>query len=433
MAALLISIVWPAFAFGMLLTIPVLKVVLRRAAGGLLAGYTYDMAVVLLAIIAAALHRARQAERHPLPIPPRVIVAWLVLAVLIWLRLPASANQEYGFKKALIFSIFDTCAVLSVVLMLVTPRDGRQILRLIVMGGILSSMALPLFGSTIGSYEGARFSIQGASPLGVADLAANAILILLSTWIADRSPKRTLLVVIVVPLSALAIFMSGTRGPIFAIPLVLPLIFWFYRRSLNFQGVMAALIGFGLMAVVTAYLVNPSYLTRFSRDAVHSGLSARMHMVNVTLRGIVRNPILGNGTGDTSVQLHGVADAEGSYPHNHLLEVFNELGIFGMIAWVTIMASGLAAGWELRKPEWDNTEAKFIGVALYACFVYQAIQSFKAGTFAAAYMQYFFCFATIAAHELRKRDLQIWRMNQQLFMRAQTPLAPAQSITTPAP
>ena len=418
LGALMVSVIWPPFAFGLLLTIPVLKVVFRKAAGGLLTGYTYDMAVVMLAIIGAAIHRARQPNRHPLPIPGYVITAWLVIIMLMWVRLPASGFIEYGFKKTVIFSIFNTCTVASVLLMFVTPGDGRRMLRMFVFSGVVASLAMLVFGSATAEYKGARVSISGASPLGVADLAANAVIILLCAWIADRSSARLLKVVTLVPLCTLAIFMSGTRGPIFTIPVVLPVVFWLYRRRLNFQAVIVAMIGFGLIVLVTAYVLNPDYLTRFTGAGLDRGLSHRMTMFTTTIEGFLANPILGNGPGDTSVQLFGPSH-EGSYPHNHLLEVANELGIFGLAAWLTIMIAALRSGVELSKPEWEGTEAKFTGVAIYACFLYYFIASFKAGSYSANYMTYFYAIATIAAYELRRRDRAIWQSQFFQFVTSQ--------------
>src|SRR5690606_35821181 len=124
------------------------------------------------------------------------------------------------------------------------------------------------------------------------------------------------------------------------------------------------------------------------------GFSGRFQMLAVTLRGIASSPIIGNGTGDTSYQMTGTVAAE-VYPHNHVAEITNELGIVGLAAWLTLVISALRAGLQLGRPEWDGTLAKDVGVPFFVGAAYFMLITFKGGSYAHSYMVYFYIITTI--------------------------------------
>ncbi len=406
--------IMPWFGFLLLVTIPLVKVLLRHVAGGLLVGYTYDLAVVFLAIIGAIMHRMRNPQKQPVRLPGHLVLCWFVLCLLLWGRTLIGA-PEFGWalKKSLIFSIFNTMAIATLPLFMLSATEGRTLLRLLVFAGVVSSLAVPVFGRGIADWEGSRVSLGGASPLAVADLGANAIIVLIS-WLIERpGTKNLVLAGVCIPICALAIILTGTRGPILGIPLLLPILFWLYRRRVNFQTAIGSMFGLGFIVVVTAIIIDPSRLARFSGEELGSSVGNRVVRVQKTVSGFVRSPVIGHGTGSTSMLVNeGVKGIEG-HPHNHLLEVAYELGLVGLVCWGTLIVAGLRAGWTLSRGEWENTDAKFVAVPMYMGFLYHVLMSFKMGTFTASYMMYFYLMATILLAEQRKRDYALWQQQMQ--------------------
>lgn len=400
--------VWPWLGYGLLVSIPVVKVLLRNVAGGLLSGYTYDVAAALLALLGALIHRSRRRNLCGAPIPGYLVACWCALIVMLWGRSIGAPNVDWAIKKSLIFSIFNTLALASLPAYLLSPREARWLLRTFLIVGIVASLALPIFGKGTEDYQGARVSLGQTSPLLMSGLIVNAMIIMLCMLISKRTTANIALSAVFIPVCALAVFLTGTRGPFFVLPILLPVVFWFYRRKLNFQAAMACLVGLGLVVVVTVFIVDPSKLARFSGGAMVDAVKSRIAFSMITIRGFLSSPIIGTGTGSTAYLITGRADGI-IYPHNHMLEVACELGIFGLIAWALIMIAGFRAGWSLTRPEWEDTEAKYVGVPIFMGFLYEFITSFKMGTFCASYMLYFYLFATIILGSLRQRDLMLWR------------------------
>ncbi|MFQ5806550.1 MAG: O-antigen ligase family protein [Phycisphaerae bacterium] len=401
---------WPSLGFGLLFTIPAVKVIMKKAVPGLLTSYTYDMAVVLLVIVGALFYGVRRRRGAPLPIPRLIAAAWLLIILLLWIRLPGSHSIGYGYKKALIFSIFNTLAVATIPLYLLGPWEARKMLRILLIAGVATSVAMPLYGTGTGEWEGARVSLAGGSPLAVADLSSFGIIVLISAFIGRPSARRLALVVAAVPVCALAIWLSGTRGPVIAIPPLVLAVLWFYRREINFRAAVAALVGLSVVGGITARILDPTMLHRFTLQSFEKGFQIRINLSKTALAGFWRRPLFGNGTGDWAYQFSGNPDYEG-WPHNHMFEIANELGVLGLAAWLTLVGYALRAGWSLSRREWDGSEAKSVGVPVYMGFLYGLIFSFKTGSYTASYMTYFFLIATIVLYQLRLRDKAAWQVS----------------------
>lgn len=433
----ILVLLYPSLGIGLLVTIPVVKTLVQMRMGPLLGNYTYDIAVAVVALIAAAVHRLRAGQGRPLGVPVSAIVAWIALVVLIWGTIPISRHPDYGFKKALIFSIFNTMAVAAIVLYVTSSRDARVVLRVILVAGVGASLALPAFGSGWEHrwYEGARQTLGLANPLMIADVAAYTVVILLSRLLAFRNMTSAMLLVLTVPPAALAIYMTQTRGPFVAIPIVLLAMLWFYRRQVSFRAAGLTIGVLAIAAYVSSVLIDPSRGERFTEAAITQGISERTAMFRMTVFGFFRSPVLGNGAGDTAYQITGGNFVE-TYPHNHVLEVANELGLGGLAAWCWLVGLGLISVWGLTAREWDNSEAKYVGVTIFGLLVYNLLMSLKTGTFAASNHLYMFLFATIvlAAHRRIEaagalgagRFIGRWRSaeDERVLAAAQQALAP---------
>lgn len=399
LGALLVVVALPSLGIALVLSIPVFKFYLRTIAPSLMQAYTYDMAVVLIAFVGVLIHRLR----HPSPrisMPFGFICCWLLIVLLMWSRLPASHSPEYGFKKCLIFSIFNSLACLVCFIYLTSTVRAKRVLQMALLIGVIATVGLGLFGRSLVEFVSTRSTWLGASPLGVADACVHMIIIAFCSWLAQHNMRRLVLLIVVVPLGIYAIIKTGTRGGILLPPVGMMAALWMYRRRIG----LGKLAGGALVVIATvaAYgeLVRPEMLSRFAGGAVDSGFRVRLELADITWTGFLENPIIGNGTGDTSYQISG-SGAE-DYPHNHILEIANELGVFGLFAFLGLIAYGLRAAWRMSGRAYDGTDEKTVGVTAFACFVYHFLVGMKAGTYSASYLMYFFLTLTILIDRLAR-------------------------------
>ena len=235
-----------------------------------------------------------------------------------------------------------------------------------------------------------------AHVFGVADACVHASFVLLSLWLARRRLWLLIALIAAVPLLVYTITATGTRAALFLPPATMLAIFWFYRGRVNF----AAIIGGSVAAVAIGYIIagilTPDLLARFSPDLVREGLNVRIYMIRETWTGFLQAPFLGNGTGDTNFQF--------GKPHNHVLEVANELGLMGLVPYLLLLGFGLRAGFRLCSKRLDGTQVKEVAVPIFACFLYQILLSFKAGSYAAVYLEYFFLVLVLVIERLYLRE-----------------------------
>jgi len=169
--------------------------------------------------------------------------------------------------------------------------------------------------------------------------------------------------------------------------------------------------------VVSARTITTEMLFRFSGKRIDEGIATRMYMISNSMKGFLRSPIIGTGTGDTAFQLKGF-DAE-YYPHNHIVEVANELGVMGLALYVIMFVYGFRTMKWMGKKRWDNTSYKNAGLPiLLGCLFYVAI-SFKMGTYAVNYMGYIFLVILVQLDYLRIKEMRAHPVNMQLV---QTPV-----------
>lgn len=407
---LVIVIVRPTLGFLLLATIHVVKGGLRMRFPALMEGFTYDMALVGLVLPAAIIYRFRKTGGFSLRLPTLFVASWILFAILMWVRLPGSHSVDYGWKKCLIFSIFTTLACLSCVIYVVSTVEIQRLAIVFVAAGAVAMLAVTFLGQATESYRGARFSVEGTGPLGLANLGGQMVIMLFAMWILRPRLPLLLIAAALTALGVYGIFLTGTRGPLFAIAAAVPLLLWFARRRLSLGvTVGVALVGLAI-AAVPMYAVTQDMLFRFTHRRLSEGLAVRFDMTFKAIDGFLGSPLIGTGTGDTAYQLFGYG-AEG-YPHNHVVEVANELGIFGLALYLIMFGYGFRVATWLGKKPWEKTDFKRIGLPLFLGFLFYVAISFKMGTYAVNYMGFIFLVLLVQLDQLRRDQVQLWRQSQ---------------------
>jgi O-antigen ligase len=237
--------------------------------------------------------------------------------------------------------------------------------------------------------------------LAPADFAAYLVIILISYWSARRNLISLAYTLIITPLALVIILLTGARGALFALPLVLVFPFVAFRRPFDLKAPIFLFTLILLLCLVFLQIAgNMIVEQRLNKDSVESGLDIRVLLSKIVFTAWLEAPLLGNGTGDTSVQIDAKFDAV-SYPHNVLLEIANELGLIGLAPFLVLILFAINGARYLYREMRENNQKWYV-VSLFTCFFYQFLLSFKTGSYAGSNMFYFFLGLTIAlTHSLR--------------------------------
>lgn len=222
--------------------------------------------------------------------------------------------------------------------------DREQIRRFFFYCGLLSVvMILPSFYELLANpiyLEYGRFSIfifadKGDNPIQFG-IAFAMLLIVLMFHIAEQR-KPTLWHAILVLPSIYLMVRSGARGPLISFVVVLvAYVVWLggmrlRGRTLLIVALAGLLVGAFFFIPNSTFdmyqaLVDQTIIT--SRDPSANSIQERKILMDMAIREFLENPLIGVGTGNSSGGI--------GYPHNALVEVAAEFGLFGLLIFLTL-------------------------------------------------------------------------------------------------
>jgi O-antigen ligase len=291
----------------------------------------------------------------------RLILAWSLVFV-VWTLLtlawaPAPATAERPVKELLY-------AGLGLVLLLGTITERRHVrwLMMAFVAGAALSVAWgaakgglsPTAASEVANVDG-RFQGGAGDPNFLAALLVPAIMLAggLAAW---RSASRRALLALATAIIAVGLAATQSRGGLIAavVCAVVALGIWRGRR-----GLILGLIGLAGLATVIFFAVNPAAWHRIS--AGNSSGSGRIDIWTVAWRVVHDHPFFGVGIAQfPEVSPHYVLQPgaleyvsliveKHIVVHNLYLELWAETGIFGLLLFVGLIATSLAAAWRAAR------------------------------------------------------------------------------------
>lgn len=222
--------------------------------------------------------------------------------------------------------------------------DREQVKRFFLYCGLLAVlMILPSFYELWANpfyLEYGRFSIfifadKGDNPIQFG-IAFAILLIVLMFRVTEQRKLRLWHVMVAIP-SVYLMVRSGARGPLisFVVVLVAYVVWLGGLRPRNRWVLISALAALLVAAfflvpggTVDMYqaLVDQTIIT--SRDPSANSVQERMILIDMAIKEFLEHPLIGVGTGNSSGGL--------GYPHNALVEVAAEFGIFGLLLFLTL-------------------------------------------------------------------------------------------------
>lgn len=403
MLAIIVVSMWPSLGILMLLSIILVKLLLRFYMP-FLVSYTYDMGVVMIALIGAVIHRLRHPKQIKFSMPTGFWMCWGVLVLLHWLRLPGSREMQWGYEKSLIFTVFNTSVLIVLATYVVSLKEVKRILMIVVLLAAINVVCLLQYGVGMDRWEGARMTFGGANPLVLADLCALGVVVIATVWLAQRKIWQLLLFVVGTPVLLYAIIMTGTRSPVIALPIVLLVVVILYMELKNAVALALALLVIVAVGFFITQIVDETMLRRFNIESMGAGAAVRKYMIGTAVQGFLGSPFWGTGTGDMKYQLVSDGFFGMRYPHNHVAEVANEFGIIGLLPYLILVGYGFRSGWRLfRAKSFMDPQLRMVGVCAFGCYVSMFLTTMKAGTFSSGAITYFFLGLTVVTSDLAVR------------------------------
>ncbi len=324
------------------------------------------------AIAIAAMRRDESAGTRALATVP-VAMAFFLLAMML-LRLGPSPAQGWGSTKIQLYMADNFVFMVGAVY--VGTRGESRRLFLLVTFACLAIGALYVVGqlaSGAGTQKiSGRFSIGTQEyPIYLGRDSATGLLI--GTYLVLASPTRRLrlLATAALPVLAIALLASGSRGPVVAFVVAFFALVALAAADRRRRRQLGIVVGALLIAAVLVPFVVPGSAVGRSLSTIigsASGLSSngRSSEWANAFAAFSQNTWLGLGTGGFAK-----IDPILQYPHNILLEVGVELGILGVIAVVVMIGSmfrRLISIWRAGLPD-DRLESSLLIALLLMALV----------------------------------------------------------------
>lgn len=275
------------------------------------------------------------AGSHNLRSGVAVPILYIALLALLIIMYPYTRAPEVGSRKILLFSYVSVCVIAPSILIR-RREDLHLIVQCIMYIGIAVGVLLVFLGRGINSYESARITLGFSNPLGPSELAASSIIIALLYILIAR---RMFWLVFFIPLCLFGMILTGSRGSILGIPVVLGLILWSSRYKHIGRGLLALVFAAVIFGAILLTIESIGGGQRLNVRSLMDGFTYRVSLIQQVIHeAMSRGFILGGGPGDSAFSL---SDADfWSYPHNSIAEAFADLGLVGMI--LILVLFGLA-------------------------------------------------------------------------------------------
>jgi O-antigen ligase len=236
----------------------------------------------------------------------------------------------YAVEKASRFFTLTLLATLAPAFLVRTQDELRRFLSGFLLLCAIVVVAAPVMilneGNTLD-----RLAVFSATTIGTG--RAIGVVTLLATLLWFETPiSRTLLAVLLIILPTLLIA-TGSRGPLFAVPVALILTLVLFRKTIQVSFIriaIVALLGIIVFRVSLPLVPWESVLRveAFASGELNTSETEREDFVSQSLQGIAHYP-LGLGLGGFASKYGVEADSNArEFPHNILLEAFLEGGWF---------------------------------------------------------------------------------------------------------
>jgi O-antigen ligase len=306
---------------------------------------TAGLAILVLLVLALRLLGGDPVRRPPAALlVPLLVIGAAVLLGLLW-----SGAPDYGREKAVKYFSVTLLAALAPFVLLTTERELRRFLYTIAVGALVVAALTLVTEPTVAEGIATEYDTQGRYSFGGQIFPARflctgaLILFLLPGMISSRWRFMA-------PLAGLGVMVVaigyGARGPIaaFVATLVAVALVFALRSARSLAAVLAAVV---IGAAALPFVTVPSSASERLREAASDPIATvrgdtRWILYNQAIELIELHPVIGSGTGTFGAYVSIVSPPRQRllYPHNIFLEVWAELGIVPLLAYMVAVGGG---------------------------------------------------------------------------------------------
>jgi len=255
---------------------------------------------------------------------PRDFVFYIPLLALMFISLTYTPDFAAGLDKTLRFIFLTLMGAISPFLLVDTPEKIRRFLVGLVLGGILMSVNSFFM---LGGED--RLTAPSGETTALGFSAGLALVIIWALWFPRMSLFRRILLYPFIAVLMVALVGSGGRFANVGTAVCIGLSILFYRKLIVDLAVM---LGAGIAALpfVRIPAASLDYLASLAHP--HQAFGTRTDLMFFGLRTFLDHPLLGVGIqGYRYVTPNPLTY---NFPHNLLLELGAELGIFAIITFL---------------------------------------------------------------------------------------------------
>jgi O-antigen ligase len=275
---------------------------------------------------------------------PKEFVFYVPLLALMFVSLTYTPDLAAGVDKTLRFIFLTLMGAISPFLLVDTPQKVRRFLAGLVVGGIL--MAVNSF-FMLGGQD--RLTAPSGETTALGFSAGLALVIIWALWFPRMSLFGRLLLYPFVAVLMVGLVGSGGRFANVGTVVCLGLTILFYRRLVVDLAIM---LGAGIAALpfVRIPAASLDYLASLAHP--HQAFGTRSDLMEFGLRTFMDHPLFGVGIqGYRYVTPNPLTY---NFPHNLLLELGAELGIFAVITFLALVICSYRAMFRVLRESYSE-------------------------------------------------------------------------------
>lgn len=304
-----------------------------------------------------------------------------IFAAFLFLGLFYTPNKQYGIYKALGFLIF---CLFPMIAMIFFQNDLVRLKRIINIFIILSIPGL-IYGLNQLYYKGIeaynpkpfRFSLGEINPIWYGRILGIFIISLLYIYATHKSKFKYFSIIFIFPAMFLMLS-TGSRGPLLALTFSL-IIFLFLCNNIRLSRRLLLFIFLGIFFIVV-YNFMPQYIKHKVVSYNDESVSIRLKYYPSSIVRFLKNPLMGVGTGGYEAQAYLIEDSSfRKYPHNIILEIIAEMGLFGLSLFVYFLFSVYKISKKLFHLTYKNPKYRPIFAWSFCIFTFSLLNSMVSG------------------------------------------------------
>lgn len=360
---------WSRFNIGKFVILPLIVLVVSyREMGSIIIKLNLTLlilATLILSVSYWAYHKLRVQKFHYtelLIIYITILCLSYFLGTLLW-----TSAQEYGLQKLLLLI---PMIIIGLAVSDLIKKYSRFFALLIYVTAILVVLKLLLQQEV--NLANQFFRLRTAEETNPIRLGSYMIFAMMSIFYIKKTSKSKpidIIFYVSVPILLIVVFLTGSKGPIFALILVFFITYVFSNKVYNYLFIIPFLIlifnSFGFIIEYLPSEIESFYNDRFNIEAgqgAESSVSSRVDMIKFGISNLDRlgliSIIFGQGAGSFATHYSGA-----SYPHNLFVELIFEYGLIGLVINLLIIIFFLKK--YLKYTKHSNVNKYFINCAFF--------------------------------------------------------------------